>query len=437
MDKIFNKNYKSNVLSMEFCQQNNYDSFHLRGKPINFKEIINTNSMENLNENKYNFIYLPEEKYLEYAKLFPDSTTFLIPNQFYTNDSLFDKTNCFLELYMNIKEDSFYYIIIGKYADEKVMNFVIKYIFIFFIILFFMILIVLGRLFYLKNEQEIYVYNFCRIIAILSSVIPLTCILLHQLLLSYILYSLYKSYIILNLIFLVNGFTIIYNNYSLNRLAKFIIYLFIFNSITSMFFIYIIYFIPKLNNHYLFVIRDIIEHMILLAFIVKAFIKIFLPLYRQFRIENALANRLGKSYKIKLIFHGKIIAFSLLYSIGFILFPFIEMIYNIHNYAKVFYYNYYFKIILEMFYGILFVVIFFPTKVSFLYFLPIYFDYENIKYISEINNEKEMNISNLVKNLIKKEFNGKSKSILPIVLVNPFYTKNTLFNNLHVGILEK
>ena len=114
------------------------------------------------------------------------------------------------------------------------------------------------------------------------------------------------------------------------------------------------------------------------------------------------------------------------------------MLYNVHNYAKVFYYNYYFKIILEMFYGFLFAVIFFPMKVSFLYFLPIYFDYENIKYISEINNnEKEMNITKLSKKLIQKEFQGKSKSDLLIVFINPFYNKNSLFNNLHVGIFEK
>jgi hypothetical protein len=204
-----------------------------------------------------------------------------------------------------------------------------------------------------------------------------------------------------------------------------------------MFFIYIIYFIPQLNNHYLFLIRDLIEYIILLAFIIKAIIKIFIPLFRQFRVESELGNILAKLYKIKLFFHGKIIAFSLLYSIGFILFPFIEMIYNVHNYAKVFYYNYYFKIILEMFFGILFAVLFFPMKVSFLYFVHIYFDYENIKYISEINNNgKDMNISNLTKSLIQKEFREKSKSVLPIIFVNPFYNKNNLFNNLHMGIFE-
>ena len=441
LDNLFNKNYKSNVLSMEFCQQNNFDSFHYRGKPVNIKEINNTYSIGKIDKNKYDFVYLSDAKYLKYTNLFPDSTIFLIPSQFYKNDTLFDKTNCFLELYMSIKDNNFYYIIIGKYADEKVMNLVIKYILILFFILFFMVLIVYVRLFFLKIEQEIYVYNYCRIVVIVSNILPITCILLQQLLLSYILYSLYKSYIIINLIVLVNGFSIIYNDYnndSLTKLAKFIIYLFVFNSITSMFFIYIIYFIPQLNNHYLFLIRDIIENIILLAFIIKAIIKILMPLYRQFRIENGLGNILAKSYKIKLVFHGKIVAFSLLYSIGFILFPFIEMKYNVHNYAKVFYYNYYFKIILEMFFGILFVVLFFPMKVSFLYFLPLYFDYENIKYISEINNnEKEMDISNLTKSLIQKEFQGKNKSILPIVLVNPFYNKNSLFNNLHVGIFEK
>ena len=113
------------------------------------------------------------------------------------------------------------------------------------------------------------------------------------------------------------------------------------------------------------------------------------------------------------------------------------MLYNVHNYAKVFYYSYYFKIILEMFYGILFAVIFFPIKISLLDFLPIYFVYENKKYISEINgNEKDMNISKITKNLIQKEFQEKSKSDLPIVFVNPFYKKNNLFNNLYVGVFE-
>ena len=437
IDKIFNRNYKSNGLSMEFCQQNNFDSFHFRGKPINIKEINNTYSINQIDKTKFNFIYLSDEKYLKYTDLFSDSTIFLIPNRFYNNESLFYKTNCFLEFQMSIKDNTLYYIIIGKYADEKVMNLVIEYILILFFILFFMVLIVYSRLFYLKIEQEIYVYKFCRIVVILSNALPITCILLNQLFLSYILYSLYKSYIIMNLIFLVNGFSIINNDYLLTKLAKPIIYLFLFNSITSMFFIYIIYFIPQLNNHYFFLIRNIIEHIVLLIFIIKAIIKIFIPLYRQYRIENELGNILPESYKIKLIFHGKIIAFSLLYSIGFILFPFIEMIYNVHNYAKVFYYNYYFKIILEMFYGIVFAVIFFPMKASFLYFLPIYFDFENKKYISEINsNEKDMNIAKLTQKLIKKEFQGEYNSALPIVFVNPFYKKNNLFNNLHVGIFD-
>ena len=441
MDNIFNRNCKSNVLSMEFCRQNNFDSFHFRGNPINIKEINNTYFLNNKCINQYNFVYLSEEKYLQYTDLFPDSTIFLIPSLFYTKNSLSKKTNCFLELHMNIKDNTFYYIIIGKYAEEKVMNLVIKYIFILFFILFFMVLIIIARFFYLKIEQEIYIYNYYRLVVILLNIIPITCILLHQLLLSYTLYSLYKSFIIINLIFLVNGFSIIYNDYNdytVTKLTKFIIYLFLFNAITSIFFIYIIYFIPQLNNYYLFLIRNIIEHIILLVFIIKSLIKIFIPLYRQFRIENELRNILAKSYKIKLIFHGKIIAFSFLYSVGFILFPFIEMLYNVHNYAKVFYYNYYYKIILEMFYGFLFAVIFFPMKVSFLYFLPIYFDYENIKYISEINNnEKDMNITKLSKKLIQKEFQGKSKSDLLIVFINPFYNKNSLFNNLHLGIFEK
>ena len=440
MDNIFKRNYKSNTLSMEFCRQNNFDSFHFRGNPINIKEINNTYFINNMYISNYNFIYLSEEKYLKYTELFPDSTIFLIPNRFYKNISLSKKTNCFLELNMNIRENTFYYIIIGKYADEKVMNLVIKYIFILFFILFFMVLIIIARLFYLKIEQEIYIYSYYRIVVILSNIIPITCILLHQLLLSYIFYSLYKSYIIINLIFLVNGFSIINNDYndnSLAKLTKFIIYFFFFDAITSIVFIYIIYFIPQLNNHYLFLIRNIIEHIILLAFTIKALFKIFIPLYRQFRIENELRNMLANSYKIKLIFQGKIIAFSLLYSVGFILFPFIEMLYNVHNYAKVFYYSYYFKIILEMFYGILFSIIFFPIKISLLDFLPIYFVYENKQYISEINNnEKDMNISKITKNLIQKEFQEKSKSDLSIVFVNPFYKKNNLFNNLYVGVLE-
>ena len=218
---------------------------------------------------------------------------------------------------------------------------------------------------------------------------------------------------------------------------KYVIFFFIYYSLTTIFIIYLVYYIPSINNFYIFSIKDVVGHIILLIKIIKSIKSKLMPLYRQYAFKKRL--RISAiSLQIKLIIYLKMLIFGVIYSITFILLPFIEIIFSLNYYIEIFRYNYYFNICLEMFFGLIVGIIFLPIKDKRFYSYPIDYEYDpNNRFLySNINKKKEINynISNLSKSTLKKEYKEEK---LPIILLNPFSKKNIDTNYLYIGIIKK
>ena len=79
---------------------------------------------------------------------------------------------------------------------------------------------------------------------------------------------------------------------------------------------------------------------------------------------------------------------------------------------------------------------FFPYKTSILYFIPVQYDYDDIKFIVKIRKETEekLNISALKKKVLNNEYKKKE---YPLVLIGPYTQTDKVFNNLHLGFVDK
>ena len=117
-----------------------------------------------------------------------------------------------------------------------------------------------------------------------------------------VFHSLFKSYMFTNLLFLLNGFSIVY--FEIKK-GLFLIYFLIFLAIDYIFnliFEYIIFYLPSINNLYLFTLKDIIEHMTLFLFTIKAYTGQYRRLILQYEFEKAFItiNVYGPIYKYKI-----------------------------------------------------------------------------------------------------------------------------------------
>ena len=202
------------------------------------------------------------------------------------------------------------------------------------------------------------------------------------------------------------------------------------DSIISFIFLYLIPF----NNFYLFAIKNWIYNILLLIFTIKSIKNKLMPLYRQLRFEQLLRTFFAIGYKAKLIIFIKVILFSLLYSLTFIILPFLQSIY-INKYEKAFHINYYINIACEMSFSIILAILFYPTKITIFFYLPVIYDYNSRYFSTKISktNEKINNFSNLTKKDLKKKYSPKR---IPIVLIKPFNIKNNSYNDIFIGIVE-
>ena len=432
IDKAFNQSYITDSISLEHCNYYNEDSFYYRGKPTNIKDIIDTNEINDLD--KYECVYIPELKYFQNLSLFSKSTIFL--NTITKNQSYYNNDYCILKVDYNIENyNPLYFITIGKALYKDTEQLVIMILVVLFFINSILAVILTFRECYLNDLKEIHVYNFVRIIIGFSFMNSFSCIFINYYLLFCLSYCIYKSFIFINLIILIDGYDILNNNITGCIFIKYLLFSFLYYSLSTLFFIYIVYFIPSINNFYLFSLKNITEHILLLLYIIKSVKNKFMPLYRQYQLEKRLRTIMAIPYKIKLIMYIKIVALGFIYCIAFIILSFIEIIYRLNHYIDIFYYNYYFNIALEIFFCLIFGVIFFPFKLPILYYSPIIYNYNNriLKAKIDKENESKYNISCLSKSILKNKY---AKTKLPIVLLNPFSNEYNLINNLHIGLVE-
>ena len=388
---------------------------------------ILTNNLTN------SFLYFPtKEKLLKYINYIPDET--LLFTNFEIEYTEIKRSICFIKLE---EWSDFHYIIVSQ---DKLTYLTIPLIFCTFYI---NILIAVYKgynesLKSLASFRKIYFYRFVRYTIIFCLGIAVSAVTIYYSLLSYILYSIYKSYVLMNLILLLEGFSTIHFNNNEKYFRKYILIIFSFDSLISLFSEYIIYFLPFLDNFYLFHLKSFAEHIVLLVIIFVFFHTKYIHMYKQYSIEKRLGTILSIGYRIKTVIYLKIMIFSIIYCSAFIILPFIEKIFiKIDGCVETFYVNYFITICLELVFHLVLVILLFPKNLTVYFFLPTIFDYNAFKFAYKIRqeNQNSLNISNLTRNLLKDDYVEKQ---YPFIFITPFCATNKVFdNNIKVGLIGK
>ena len=394
---------------------------------------LNKKNIESTKYGKHPFVYLPnKENLFKYLDFFPENTLFF--TNFLVDYNKIKKYICYIKI-DDISKYKYYYIIMAESKFDYILFPIILFI-------FFLNGVFINR--YDKNnrnnliyDRKIYFYNFAQRITLYSVGIIFSSITIYYFLPSYILYSLYKSYVVINLMLILEGVSIIHFNDCKKIFKKYFLIFFLFDVSVSLISEYIIYFISYLDNFYLLHLKSLIEHAVFLLVIFIFFKTRFIHLYKQYLLEKRLGTILSLSYKLKTIIYLKIMIFSIVYCSSFIILPFIEKIYiKIDNVVESFYLNYFITICMEMLYSIIIYLILSPPDLTLFFFLPIIIDYNRFKFEAKIKDEKkdDLNITNATHNLLKNEYQEKQ---YPIILINPFAKTNYVFSDLHVGKINK
>ena len=200
---------------------------------------------------------------------------------------------------------------------------------------------------------------------------------------------------------------------------------------------YIVYFLPIFDNFFLLLIKSLFEHVVFLIMIVIYIFKRYVHMKRQYSLENREKTILAVGYQIKIKLYLKLMIFSIIYCITFLIFPFIEKIYiNIDAVVETFYANYFITICLETLFNLALAIILYPKDLTIYFFLPTIFDYNTFKIEAIIKEryKKKLKISNLTPKLMKNKYQEKQ---YPLVLINPFTKTNDVFKDIRVGYIQK
>ena len=85
--------------------------------------------------------------------------------------------------------------------------------------------------------------------------------------------------------FLLDGNSILEFGNIKSLFKKYLLLCFIFDGSLNLIFCYIIYYIPTINNIYLFAIKGLVEHIALLLYTNKSYEKKYLHFYSQYLFE--------------------------------------------------------------------------------------------------------------------------------------------------------
>ena len=446
IDKFFKQSVNDKLDFYNCKQKESEKNLHYRGRPKKMSEIIKNEKLDinllnksNIKIKKYKAVFINYQSELDYIYFFPNSTIFFVNsnnNPSGGNEKVFDSNYCFFLDY-NYAFDKIknYYIIINKEINEVYISLIIVSLVIFFIFGLFFIISFAGSSCCLKFSLPIYVFNFANLSIVYSYIVLFTCALFLVCYFSSIIYSVFKSYILFHIIILLNGYSIIHNDYTFKQKFKFGFYIFLFEEISTLIFTYIMFFIPSLDNFYLFFTRNILEYFLLLLYMVKMIKLNGYRLYRQYKLERRLRTLLTITYKIKFIIYLKILIFTFLYCLTFIVFHIILIASKINYYIDGFLYYHLIIIGIESFFTIILSIIFFPSKISIMYYFPVKYDYDSLKFIGEIKQDKksDMNFSKLTKKICNKY---KQKDY-PIALISPFTKTDNPFKDFHFGLVPK
>ena len=418
---------------IRFISEKNISNFYYRGRPKNIGKIKDHKSNEDV-------VYIGKKTDLSTISDFSNSTIFIIPKELIP---FCDKSKYY---FMSVSNDSslfqenskFFYVIIGQELPNNLADATICFIIIFTI--FIIGIIIIYKCYNVREiANRLFIYSLAFNYIHVSILIISSCLILQFDTIFYLLYPLYKSYLIIQICYLLNGFSIIISQ-SRKKRMKYTIILEIIENILSIIFIYIVFFFPSLDNFYLFFAKSLIEHITILVLGI-IFFRNFMQLYRQYRLQRVFRTILTLYYKYKLLLYSRVFIFSFFYCLGFIVLDLIQIIYRINRYTNGFNYIYYMNICLELFFCIILNVVFYPLTNP----LFVLYNFErnimniddNVYFIAEIREKKEKNlkINNLNEKLLKNEYLKKE---YPLILVEPFAKANNLFNDMkmHIGITK-
>ena len=400
-----------------------------RGSIENLDDIIKKDPETELYENPY--VYISEIEKLEYVNYFWDKTIFFTNFQISWDD--IRHGICFVE----IEKYSKYNYIIMSNAKMGYIFFPICFFFFVYSVPIAIFKLYKSELKRLVLFKKIHFYKFAQRIILFWMVIIISSATIYYFLLSYVIYSLYKAYLVINLIFLLEGYSIIHFNKSLFKFKKWFLIFFFYDSIISLYAEYIVYFLPNFDNFYLLHIKSLFEHLVFLIMILVYIFKRYVHMKKQYLLENRERTILAVGYQIKIKLYLKLMIFSIIYCSTFIIFPFIEKLYiNIDNVVETYYANYFITMILETVFNLVLVIILYPKDLTIFFFLPTIFDYNTFKIEAIIKEryEKKLQISNLKPNSLKNKYQERQ---YPLVIINPFTKTNNVFKDIRVGFIKK
>jgi len=439
VDKLYNHINIASVYDLN-CPKLNENNFYYRGRPSNIMDIIDKYDISDFNNTTiegYKYVYIPDmQNYYQKVIIFPKSTI-LIANE-KERKNIYNENYCYLfissifgsekeHLYNNKKYK--YYLALG-FHFQNMDNINIFFTASFMPLMMIILCIYHYKLFYLRSYKDLQFYILTKKIILLSILLILSNFFISLMNACSLIHSFFKSYMMINLFILLNGHSII--NFEKQDRAYFalFLFLFLFDSFFNIIFEYIVYFLPELDNLYLFVIKSLIEHLILLEYTIKTQRDSYMHLYKQYEFELKLKTILVDIYENKLIIYKRIIIFSYIYCSAFIIYQLIKLIF-LRQYINSFYLNYFINSCIEVFFTLILVILFFPKNLGIYFYIPVLFDYGTEIFRAQINhNNDELSIANLNLNLKKNKFERTNR---PLLFINPFSKNNNLFNDLHLG----
>ena len=400
-----------------------------RGKIEHVDEIIKKDPETDLYQNP--FVFISGKEKLKYIHNFYDKTIFFTDFQISWDD--IKHSICYVQI---DKWNKYNYIIMS----HSKMGYILVPIC--FLLFGYSVPIAIFKLY--KSElkrlvlfKKIHFYKFAQRLTLFWIAIIISSVTIYFFLLSYVIYSLYKAYLVVNLILLLEGFSIIHFNKSLFKFKKYFLIFFLYDSLISIYAEYIVYFLPNFDNFYLLQIKSIFEHLVFLIMIFIYIFKRYVHIKKQYLLEEREKTILAVGYKIKLKLYLKLMIFSIIYSATFIIFPFIEKLYfNIDYVVETYYANYFITMCLETVFNLILAIILYPKDLTIFFFLPTIFDYNTFKMEAIIKEKykKKLKISNLTVDLMKNEYQEKN---YPFVIINPFTKTNDVFKDIRVAYIKK
>ena len=400
-----------------------------RGKIEHVDEIIKKDPETDLYQNP--FVFISGKEKLKYIHNFYDKTIFFTDFQISWDD--IKHSICYVQI---DKWNKYNYIIMS----HSKMGYILVPIC--FLLFGYSVPIAIFKLY--KSElkrlvlfKKIHFYKFAQRLTLFWIAIIISSVTIYFFLLSYVIYSLYKAYLVVNLILLLEGFSIIHFNKSLFKFKKYFLIFFLYDSLISIYAEYIVYFLPNFDNFYLLQIKSIFEHLVFLIMIFIYIFKRYVHIKKQYLLEEREKTILAVGYKIKLKLYLKLMIFSIIYSATFIIFPFIEKLYfNIDYVVETYYANYFITMCLETAFNLILAIILYPKDLTIFFFLPTIFDYNTFKMEAIIKEKykKKLKISNLTVDLMKNEYQEKN---YPFVIINPFTKTNDVFKDIRVAYIKK